>query len=274
MIRNTGRATRDVDADVLAVIKAENRVVLQKFTENVLLGVAAELPEEQRPTRYRSFMLIDGNDDRGIDLGLMTKPGFEIDCMRSHINDRAEDGEPIFGRDCPAYAVILPGGETLWVLPNHFKSKFGGETARTRRRRTRQAQRVSEIYRALRGRGEALVAVVEDLNDTPDSEPLAPLLEGTDLCDVSLHPNFDPGPFDAGPRNTSRGIGTFDLGNDNDKIDYLPLSPALFARTSAAGLFRKGAWPGSRPPRWPVYPELTEEIPIASDHHVIWATID
>lgn len=273
-IRNTGRVIRDVDADVLAVVEAENRVVLQKFTESVLLGVSAELPEDRRPTPYRSFMLIDGNDDRGIDVGLMTKPGFEIDCMRSHVNDRADDGELIFGRDCPEYAVMLPGGETLWVLPNHFKSKFGGETARTRRLRTRQATRVADIYRALRECGEALVAVVGDLNDTPDSEPLAPLLMETDLRDVSLHPAFDPGPFNAGPRNTSRGIGTFDLGNDNDKIDYVLLSPELFARTSAAGLFRKGAWPGSRPPRWPVYPELTEKIHVASDHHVIWATID
>ncbi len=64
------------------------------------------------------------------------------------------------------------------------------------------------------------------------------------------------------------------LGNDNQKIDYLLLSPACFERVRAGGLFRMGAWPGSRPPRWPVYPELTAEIHAASDHHVIWADID
>jgi hypothetical protein len=31
------------------------------------------------------------------------------------------------------------------------------------------------------------------------------------------------------------------------------LSPALFDRVTSAGLFRKGAWPGSRPKRWEVY---------------------
>ena len=42
----------------------------------------------------------------------------------------------------------------------------------------------------------------------------------------------------------------------------------------AAGLFRKGAWPGVQPRRWTVYPELTEKVHVASDHHVIWAEID
>jgi endonuclease/exonuclease/phosphatase family metal-dependent hydrolase len=118
------------------------------------------------------------------------------------------------------------------------------------------------------------VVVLGDLNDTPDSAPLQRLLSGTDLEEITDHDAFDPGPFRAGPGNTSRGVGTFGLGNDNQKIDYLLLSPALFGRVHRAGLFRKGAWPGSRPPRWDVYPQLTEEIHVASDHHVVWAEID
>jgi hypothetical protein len=43
---------------------------------------------------------------------------------------------------------------------------------------------------------------------------------------------------------------------------------------SSAGLFRKGAWPGRRPARWTVYPELTAEVHAASDHHVIWAVLE
>jgi hypothetical protein len=34
---------------------------------------------------YRHVMLVDGNDDRGIDVGIMTKPGFEIGDIRSHV---------------------------------------------------------------------------------------------------------------------------------------------------------------------------------------------
>jgi hypothetical protein len=116
--------------------------------------------------------------------------------------------------------------------------------------------------------------VLGDLNDTPESAALQPLLDSTDLRDVSEHPNFEVGKFNVAQGNNDRGIGTFGLGNDNQKIDYILLCPAFFDRGTSAGLWRKGAWPGSRPQRWEVYGLLTEDVPAASDHHAIWADID
>jgi exonuclease III len=162
----------------------------------------------------------------------------------------------------------------IWVIPNHFKSKFGGNDAPSIAKRKAQATRVAEIYRRLRDEDHDSIVILGDFNDTPDSAPLQPLLAGTDLRDVSEHDLFDTGEFDGREGTDERGIGTFGLGNDGDKIDYLLLSPALFGRVTATGLFRKGAWPGSRPPRWTVYEELTEKVHVASDHHVIWAEID
>lgn len=273
-IDNTGRVIRDVNADILAVVEAENRVVLQQFTEHVFGRVLTELAPNARPEPYRNFMLIDGNDERGIDVGIMTKAEFSIGDMRSHINDTLANGNRIFSRDCPEYAVTTPDGETVWVLPNHFKSKFGGNNAASIAKREAQATRVAEIYQSLIDAGEDLVVVLGDLNDTPDSGPLQPLLDDTDLQDVSDHPTFDPAPFNVPASNTSRGIGTFGLGNDSQKIDYLLLSPVLFGRVHESGMFRQGAWPGVQPPRWPVYDELKDEVHVASDHHVIWATIN
>ncbi len=273
-ILNTGRVIRDVDADVLAVVEAEDRVSLKKFSSFVFDRVNDELPPAERPAPYSSVMVIDGNDERGIDVGLMTKSGYDIGLMRSHIHDLRPNGAPIFSRDCPEYAVTTPDGERIWFLPNHFKSKFGGNNAQSIAKRRAQAVRTAEIYEALLAAGENNVVVLGDLNDTPDSEPLQPLLAATNLTDVSEHPNFDVGPFTVPASNTHRGIGTFGLGNDNLKIDYLLLSPALFQRVSAAGLFRKGAWPGVSPPRWPVYNELELPVHVASDHHVIWVDID
>ena len=114
--------------------------------------------------------------------------------------------------------------------------------------------------------------VLGDLNDTPDSDELSPLLAGTDLRDISGHAKFTEFEFKA--NNGHRGIGTHGLGNDNSKIDYLLLSPALFAKVTKGGIFRKGVWPGSQPPRWEVYPELTKKQHAASDHHAIWADIE
>src|SRR5262249_1862901 len=91
-IQNTGQVVRDVAADVLATIEVDNRTALLRFNEQTLPAVEG--------TAYPHVMLIDGNDDRGIDVGLLSR--FPIGTIRSHVDDR--DGkERIFSRDCPEY---------------------------------------------------------------------------------------------------------------------------------------------------------------------------
>ena len=172
----------------------------------------------------------------------------------------------IFSRDCPEYWLRTAKGNQLVILANHLKSKFGGDTSEASAKRKLQATRVAAIYKALRSKGIKNIAVCGDLNDTPDSAALAPLLSGTDLKDVSTHRTFDTGEFP--------GKGTFGLGQDSNKIDYILLSPNLFRKVKKAGLFRKGNWPGKRPARWQVYPTLEKEVHAASDHHLIWVEID
>lgn len=262
---NTARVIRDMGADVLAIVEAESRPVLKKFHEMMLEKFA--LVEG-----YRHLMIIDGNDDRGIDVGLATRTGFPIGTVRSHVDDLKPDGFPVFSRDCPEYEVTAPSGARVMVLPNHFKSKFGGNNAPSRAKRRAQAEAVARHYARLRDEGVENIVVLGDLNDGPDSDELAPLLGDTDLKDASTHPAFTEVEFRA--NNGQRGLGTHQLGNDDDKLDYLLLSPALFARMTKGGIFRKGAWPGSRPPRWDVYPELRKPHHAASDHHAIWADLD
>lgn len=45
-IMNTGRVIRDVDADILAVIEAEDRVALKHFSEQILREVEGEPYDE------------------------------------------------------------------------------------------------------------------------------------------------------------------------------------------------------------------------------------
>lgn len=262
---NTARVIRDVAADVLAVVEAESRPVLKRF--HALLSARLGVAEV-----YRHIMLVDGNDDRGIDVGLATRAGYPIGPVLSHVDLLLPGGEPVFSRDCPQYEVMTPQGVPLIVLPNHFKSKFGGNDLPSRAKRLAQARAVAAIYAGLRAAGREHVVVLGDLNDTPDSAELQPLVQGTDLRDISTHPAFADFEFLAG--NGQRGIGTFSLGNDDSKIDYILLSPALYDRVRGGGIFRKGAWPGVRPARWAVYPELTAPHQAASDHHAVFADID
>lgn len=259
----TARVMFDAQADVLGVVEAESRIVLKRFQE--IMASRFGVPE-----RYAHIMLIDGNDPRGIDVGLATGADYPIRQMRSHV-DESRAGKTVFSRDCPEFEISTPAGNTVVVLVNHFKSKFGGDSPSSKAKRRAQAEAVADFYNARLAQGFDNIVVMGDLNDTPDSDPLQPLLT-TSLREITDHPNFTD--FEFGATNGHRGIGTYDLGNDSHKIDYVLLSPNLFGKVTNAGLFRRGAWPGVSPKRWDTYPELTERHHAASDHHLIFADID
>lgn len=256
-MRNTARVMSDLGADVLGVVEAESRPVLKAFNDEIIKGIGG--------TPFRHVMLIDGNDERGIDVGLMSGPDFPIGRMRSHVDDRLEDGSDltVFSRDCPEFELTTPSGARLLVMVNHFKSKGFGGKAESDRRRHAQATRVAEICAERLADGVEHIAVIGDLNDTPDSAPLKPLIE-SQMRDIFVHPSFDNGGFE----------GTFGLCNKANKIDYIFLSPKLNEKVIAGGVLRKGMWPGSRPKRWDTYDELKAPRDAASDHAAVWVDLD
>jgi endonuclease/exonuclease/phosphatase family metal-dependent hydrolase len=258
--RNTARVIAAIDADALAVIEAEDRNALVRFNQEVLpYGTP-----RRRPSPYEHTMLIDGNDDRGIDVGLFTKANHPIRSIRSHVDDRSASRERIFSRDCPEYLIDVPGGSPMLLLVNHFKSKGYGPPAASSAKRKAQATRVAAIYRERRDEGYDRIAIVGDFNDTPASEPLKPLLGDTDLRDVSVHPNYTP---------DERGTATY--ATSRDKIDYILLSPALFDTVTAAAVNRSGVWHGPRVKNaWTMLDTLTRPEEQASDHAAIWCDLN
>lgn len=264
-IQNTARVIQHLNADVLALIEAENRTALLNFNEQVL-SAHHEVDESDAVEggAYEHVMLIDGNDERGIDVGLMTRAGYPIGLMRSHVDDRSTKNQRIFSRDCPEYEIETPQGERITLLINHLKSKGFGTPASSNAKRLLQTQRIKEIVETLQAEGKTLIAVVGDFNDTPDSAALQPLLSMTELRDIATHPQFDDG----------GRPGTFGACTAANKIDYLLLSPALWARVKAGGISRIGVWPGVRPAKWPVLATLTAPAEAASDHAAIWCDLD
>jgi endonuclease/exonuclease/phosphatase family metal-dependent hydrolase len=253
-VRNCARIIRDVNADVLAIVEAESRPALLRFSKNLLPAVGAP--------SYGHTMLIDGNDDRGIDVGLMFRAGYTIEWMRSHVDD--DDGQGIvFSRDCAEYKIRTPAGGQFILLVNHLKSKGYGSQPASNARRLRQADRIRTIYNALVAGGEANVAVVGDFNDIPTSAPLTPLLTNTNLRDVFAHPTFNNGGRPGTYANCALG----------QKIDYILLSPPLFAAVTAAGVNRTGIWGGVNGTLFPHIAEVTKAVEAASDHAAVWADI-
>jgi endonuclease/exonuclease/phosphatase family metal-dependent hydrolase len=253
----TAKVINDVSADILAVIEAENRTSLTYFNNQILKKTESE-------SEYEEIMLIDGNDERGIDVGILTKQGINISSIVSHVNDKIDD-KFIFSRDCPEYTIWVDGSTSILILVNHFKSKGFGNSRDSNAKRKLQAQRVREIYEQRKAEGVEYIAIVGDLNDTPDSEPLSPLIgDDSDLKDISEHPEFD----------SDGREGTYKNGTASEKIDYILLSPALFDKVSAGGIFRKGVWGGVNGDLFPHYEEIKESAHAASDHAAIWAEID
>ncbi len=255
-VANTARVIADVNADILCVVEAESHMALCEFNETLLPRIQGQ--------PYENVMLIKGNDSRDMELGLMTRAGFDLALMRSHVGAGGRNS-PVFSRDCPEYVVHTPGGERIWCLLNHLKSNDFGRPSENDARRKAQAQQVASYYRRLRSEGAEHIIVMGDLNDTPGSASLSPLMDETDLREISTHPAFSTGEYP--------GKGTYGQGNDSEKLDHLLLSPSLFARVSGGGIFRRGAWPGDGAARWTVYPELQQRNQAASNHHALWAEI-
>jgi len=156
--RNTARVVADVGADVLAVVEAEDRTALRRFNDNVLSA--------QEDAHYDHIMLIDGNDERGIDVGVLTRANHPIVEMRSHVDDTDDTGV-IFSRDCAEYDIETASGARVLLLVNHLKSKGFGSPASSNHKRRRQAERIRQIYDERRADGVDGIAILGDFNDTP-----------------------------------------------------------------------------------------------------------
>jgi len=260
--RMTAQVLRDVNADVQAIVEAEDRPSLVRFNEQLLGGLYG--------SPFDHVMLVDGNDERGIDVGLMTRAGFDIVSMRSNVDvpDPGSPGEWLFSRDCADYELRTPSGATLRVLVNHFKSQSGGGGGK----RLRQSTKVREIVDGLVAAGQDVI-VLGDFNEGQPAvgqapvnlpnlfDPAGPLTSVWDL------PTFDPGL----PK-----LGTWDSCGIRNRLDYIMLSASLVPKVTGGGVWRKGLW-GSRktpPTDWAIYPEMTAGEEQASDHAAIYVDLN
>jgi len=252
--RLTARVITDVNADILGLVEAEDRPSLVRFNRDML------------DDQYRHIMLIDGNDDRGIDVGLMTRTDFAIQKVRSNVDLEDDVGE-VFSRDCPEYEVQTPSGVVIHVLVNHFKSQSGGGGPK----RLRQATAVRAIVDDLVARDEHVI-VMGDLNEGPPdtnshAANFAPLYGNqSPLIDCFSLPDFDTG---------SRP-GTYNSCGIRNRLDYILISRSLQNSFARGGIFREGLWGRrvTRPTAWSTYPEMMRSEEQASDHAAVFIDLN
>ena len=208
-------------------------------------------------------MLMDGNDTRGIDVGLYSK--FALGNIRTHMFDGTSQSKT-FSRDCPEYEVLLPNGNSLFMLCNHLKSKGYDYAGTADKRRKKQASAVAEILKKYNLKNDWVV-VAGDMNDTPDSPALKPLMDVADLHDVlSLQYPNDP---------NKRWTYHY---NSFDQIDFVLVSKPLKDKFIKAGVQRKGMYDlkkitsaNNTIDTETQYDSVTHWTDSASDHGAVWA---
>ena len=268
-VQAIGKVIRRVDADVIGLCEVEDRRTLEAFNVQVL------------GRKYPYCMLIEGNDERGIDVGILSK--HPIVCLRSNAStvDPAEsvrrDGTTprLFNRDCLEAVIELPGGKgRMAVLVTHLKSKRGSATleSETDAKRIRQAEEIARIVAAryaAEGRPHR-VAVVGDLNELPDragangaalggrQSSIDALLTGSGLINIvrdTLGPDKSFTHVDERGGRVSKG-----------QIDYILVSPDLKAGAVSCGIDRSGQ------ALWG--PKAVPRAAAASDHAAIFVDFD
>jgi endonuclease/exonuclease/phosphatase family metal-dependent hydrolase len=211
-------------------------------------------------------MLVDGNDERGIDVGIMTANNFEIKSIRSNVDTKDAIGT-VFSRDCPQYEVLTPNGTVVHILVNHFKSQSGGGGSKRRRQATEVRKIVDELV--LQGQH---VIVIGDLNEGPttpgtQANNLRALFDNNSpLIDCYSLPTFQVG----------NRPGTFDSCGLRNRLDYMLISQSLQPNFAGGGVFRTGLWGSrvTRPTAWATYQDMTKSLEQASDHAAVFVDLN
>jgi endonuclease/exonuclease/phosphatase family metal-dependent hydrolase len=267
----TAQVLLALNADVLAVQEVEGLDTLKRFRDRLLGGRSA----------YPHAVVLDGNDQRLIDVGLLSR--HPIVHLRSyqHLWDEV-DNSPLFSRDCLEADVEVPGHGRLTLFVNHFKSMQapnGVDPARgreaTRAKRERQARGVRAVVEGRFGAraGEHPFVVCGDLNDYPEADAqgtsgIGNLVGWGEVEDVVQR-------LPPAERWTHHWPGDPRTGREGGRrqLDYLLVSRRLAGLTRAVPVVERRGMPlraiGERAPHFPgvgwSHPKASDHCPIAFD---------
>lgn len=161
---STAKAILETAPDILVVEEIENLPTIRMFNRLYC------------DNYFDRIISIEGNDTRGIDLGLLIKRGFnaEILSIRTHADealkgkflksssrlDTSSTSEAIFSRDCLEVDIKI-NSKVITLLANHFKAQ--DETQASTKKRINQSQRVKELAAKAINDGKMPI-VLGDLN--------------------------------------------------------------------------------------------------------------
>ncbi len=273
---NTAQAILECQPDILAVQEVENLWTLRLFNDQYLSGYFAQL------------ILFEGNDGRGINVGLCVKKGLaaNVTGIRTHVEDldpnrknknattvqryyNDSTGEltvmnALFSRDCLEVDLDV-GSQTvtsITFLVNHFTAQDDTQKIDDVLR-SNQAAKVAEYVKAAQAKSRKTI-VLGDLNEDFTKKPsnLQPL---QDL--VANRLLVDPFGNDT---DADRWTHYYDVANEVSRLDYILVDPSLTVVSKSIlrkGISLKCTRAGIR------YPTVGQVDSEASDHCPVSITL-
>ena len=204
-LRLVATIIRDIDADVLALQEVENRGYLRRFLDVLLQDFG-----------YRNVVHYEGNDERGIDVCLVSRVPIGPVTSYRHLQFPDADGTlRRFQRDLLSVRVEPTGSPPFDVWVVHLKSKGGDDSQAAVR--LAEAQKIRELLdERFAADPMSRIVVCGDFNDTFDSVPLQTIANSPSGRLVSF---FDKIP----PANRI----TYNREPHREMIDFILCSPAM-----------------------------------------------
>lgn len=246
-----------MDLDVLAVQEVEDIDTLKQFNREYLRGL------------YRHVALIEGNDPRLIDLGILSKlPMGAITSWQKEVH-QSNPSIPVFGRDLLEVEILNEDRSsrlfTLYI--NHLKSHYvpyakdpaEGED-KNNMIRSRQSETVAKIIKSRIAQNDRFI-VLGDMNDHYDSPYLKPFTDDIQLGLVNALTNPQetrPAKKDNPPPPSTAWTYRYKPRGQPARyelLDQIWLSPSLAPKQTAAWIDRRSKLTGDgsdHDPSWVV----------------------
>lgn len=260
--QNKARVIAEVNPDILLLQEVEDKSSLSQFNQDFFPAFDY--------TPYRELLVLQGNDEKGQEVALMTRKDFHIQEVETFSNEFGNNGKLLFDKNLLKYRIKPPSEIVIWLLGMHLHPQ-GMDKEFSDNIRFKQATRVADLYEQLRNEGQDNIAVAGTFNAVSYCHSLSPLLQKTDLKDISRHHLFKVAK-DNGEDAGYYRMGAYNRGVNIKQMDYLLLSPTLFHKIKNCGMNRKAVWPEKRP-QWKIYNTVNSSSAAASEHPVIWFEI-
>ncbi|QQX76475.1 MULTISPECIES: hypothetical protein [Aequorivita] len=248
----------EIDPDILVLQEVEDKMSLDEFNNFVLPKFDCEA--------FQDIILVPGSEGKGREQSLLLKNGYELESVKIH---KLESSEYV-KQKLLEYEIQSPKGEKINLLSAYFpENNLDKEKAFEIRKN--QAYQTSMIYKMLQMQGKTNIVIAGTLNAPSYCNSLSPLLQETDLKDISKSKTFNVD-IDEGKDATYYRMGAYRMGVNIKQKDYLLWSPTLFAKVNRSGLNRKGVWPEKRP-NWRIYSSIRNKEQAASLHPGVWGEI-